>query len=307
MTMDIQKRNDERKGMLAASVAYTIFGFSYLFSKTALNLTEPLILLLARFSVTFLILNLLVLTKVCHVDFKSQKRYLLYPMLAGLMEPCLYFVLESYGLSYTTTSFTGMLSATTPIISAIASAIILREIPNLKQWVSIVLSICGVLMVSIGGSGGENTVLGVLCLVGAYLCGTFYHLTVRSCAHRFTPFEMTYLMFSVGFAFFTSMAFATYRGRTLPMLVDALSHTEFIVSVLYLGIGASVIAYFLVNVSLSKLPVARSTIFGNLSTVVSVASGVVIMRDPFSLYSAFAFLLILCGIFGVNFFKTKEM
>ncbi len=298
-------KTDERRGMLAATVAYTIFGFSYLFSKTALNITEPLILLLMRFSVTFLVLNLLVLTGICHVEFKSKKRYLLYPLLAGLMEPCLYFVLESYGLAYTTTSFTGMLSATTPIISAIAGALILHEIPNLRQWASIVLSIIGVLMVSIGGTGGENTVLGVLCLVGAYLCGTFYHLTVRQCSHRFTPFEMTYLMFSVGFVFFTSMAFSTYRGETLPMLTEALSHTEFIVSVLYLGIGASVIAYFLINVSLSKLPVARSTIFGNLSTVVSVASGVIIMGDPFSLYSAFAFLLILCGIFGVNFFKNK--
>ncbi len=305
MTTSLQTKKDERTGMLAATVAYTIFGFSYLFSKTALNLTEPLILLSVRFTVTFLVLNFLVLTGICHVDFKNKGRYLLFPLLAGLMEPCLYFVLESYGLSYTTTSFTGMLSATTPIISAIASAIILHEIPNFKQWASIVLSIAGVLMVSIGGSGGENTVLGVLCLVGAYLCGTFYHLTVRQCSHRFTPFEMTYLMFSVGFVFFVFMAFATYRTQTLPMIASAFSHTEFLIAILYLGIGASVIAYFLINVSLSKLPVARSTIFGNLSTVVSVASGVILMGDPFSLYSAFAFLLILCGIFGVNYFKDK--
>ena len=54
----------EKKGMLAATIAYSIFGLSYLFSKMALGVTEPMILLAVRFSVTFVILNLLVAFKI---------------------------------------------------------------------------------------------------------------------------------------------------------------------------------------------------------------------------------------------------
>jgi len=292
---------DEHKGMLAAAVAYTIFGFSYLFSKMALNVTEPLILLLARFSTTFVVLNLLVLTGVCKIRLQGKK--LLYPVFVGILQPCLYFVFENYGLSYTTTSFTGMISAVSPILTAILGALFLKEIPNWKQWISIVISICGVLMVSLGGSGGKNTVIGCLCLILAYFIGSFYSLMIRRCSETFTPFELTYVMFTVGFVFFAVLTFCTYRGETLPMLTAALTQWKCILAVLYLGIGASVGAYFLANYSIARLPVARATIFNNLSTVVSVTAGVVFMGDPFTWVSAAAFVLIMCGIVGVNKFK----
>ena len=293
---------DEHKGMLADTAAYIIFGFSYLFSKMAMNVTEPLILLLARFTTTFLVLNLLVLTGVCKIHLKGKS--LLAPIMVGILQPCLYFVFENYGLAYTTTSFTGMISSLSPIFTTILGALILKEVPNWKQWLFIAVSICGVLMVSLGGSGGENTITGCLCLIAAYFLGSFYSLTVRHCSDRFTPFELTYVMFTVAFVFFTVLTFGTYRGETLPMLTEALGHGQFILSVVYLGIGASVIAYFLANYALARLPVARATIFANLSTVVSVAAGVVLMGDPFTWVSAAAFVLILCGIAGVNKFKT---
>ena len=292
---------DEHKGMLAASVAYIIFGFSYLFSKMALGVTEPLILLLARFSTTFIVLNLLVLTGICKIRLKGKS--LLFPILVGILQPCLYFVFENYGLSYTTTSFTGMISAISPIFTAVLGALILKEVPNWKQWISILVSICGVLMVSLGGSGGENTVIGCICLILAYFIGSFYSLMIRRCSAQFTPFELTYVMFSVGFVFFAVLTVSTYRGETLPMLTAALTEWKFILPVLYLGIGASVGAYFLANYSIARLPVARASIFNNLSTVVSVAAGVIFMGDPFTWISAAAFVLIMCGIVGVNRFK----
>ena len=42
--------NNEKKGMLAAGIAYAIFGVSYLFSKMALEVAEPVTLLCCRFS-----------------------------------------------------------------------------------------------------------------------------------------------------------------------------------------------------------------------------------------------------------------
>ena len=63
---------EERKGMLAASVAYSIFGLSYLFSKMAMNVTEPMILLCVRFSVTLIILNLLRVFSVMKCSFKGK-------------------------------------------------------------------------------------------------------------------------------------------------------------------------------------------------------------------------------------------
>ena len=206
---------ETQKGMLAAAGAYTIFGFSYLFSKMALDITEPMILLCARFTVTFIILNLLVLTRVMKLDLREKNLW--GPILLGILQPVLYFILENYGLKYTTTSFTGMISAISPIFTAALGALLLRERPTGRQWMGIVISILGVILVSVGGTGGQNTVGGCICLLAAYFIGSFYSLYVRKLSRQFTPFELTYVMFTVGFVFFAVLAFAQYGRETVGM------------------------------------------------------------------------------------------
>lgn len=295
---------ETQKGMLAAAGAYTIFGFSYLFSKMALDVTEPMILLCARFTVTFLVLNLLVAARVLRLDLRGKRLW--GPILLGILQPVLYFILENYGLKYTTTSFTGMISAISPIFTAALGALLLRERPTGRQWIGIAVSILGVVLVSVGGTGGRNTVGGCICLLAAYFVGSFYSLYVRKLSKKFTPFELTYVMFTVGFVFFAVLAFAQYRGETVGMLRSALEHGEFIASILYLGGVASCGAYMMANYSLSRLTVARSTIFGNFGTVVSVLAGVVIMGDEFTWVSAISFAMIMGGIWIVNHFARSS-
>lgn len=295
---------EEKKGMLAAGVAYSIFGLSYLFSKMALNVTDVMILLCMRFTVTFLVLNLLVVFRVLKLNLKGKN--LLGPIGVGLIQPVLYFILENYGLANTTTSFTGITSSISPIFTALLGVVMLREKPNLKQWLCIGLSIGGVMMVSLGSTDGVNTPIGCACLLGAYALGSFYSILVRKLSEQFSAFELTYIMFSVAFVFFFGFAFVTHGAQTVTMIADALSHTEFIAAILYLGAAASVGAYMLANYSLARLPVTRSTIFNSFATIVSVLSGIIIMRDPFTRGSAFSFLLILAGVFGVNHFASDR-
>ena len=295
---------DEKKGMLAAGTAYSIFGLSYLFSKMALDVTEPMILLCVRFSVTFILLNLLLIFRVFKVHYRGKN--IGAAILVGIVQPVLYFVFENYGLKYTTTSFTGIIASVSPIFATVLGVICLKEIPGKKQWLGIGLAIIGVMMVSLGDTGGENTVIGCICLFLAYLLGAYYSILIRKLSGQFSAFEITYVMFVVGFIFFVIMAFVQFRGNTVAMIADALSHTEFIISCLYLGGLASVGAYMLSNYSLGRLPVSRSAIFGCLATVVSVLSGVIIMKDPFSWVSAIAFVLILGGVYMVNRFTGEK-
>lgn len=296
--------NREKKSMLAAGLAYSIFGLSYLFSKKALNVTEPAILLSCRFLVTLLVLNILALTGIMKLRLKGKK--LLGPIMLGVLQPVLYFIFENYGLKYTTTSFTGIISSMSPVFGAILGVIILKEKPNIKQWVCIFISIAGVLMVSLGTSSGENTIAGCLCLLAAYFVGALYSIIVRKLSEDYSSFELTYIMFTVGFIFFAAMSLVTYKGEAIRMAYDALSHSDFIISILYLGGVASVGAYMLVNYSLSSLTVTRSTVFSSFATIVSVLSGVIIMKDPFTAVSAVAFVFILAGVAGVNMFAKKE-
>lgn len=294
----------EKKGMLAAAVAYCIFGLSYLFSTLALNAAgDPILLLAVRFMITFAALNALVLTGAMKLSLRGKN--LLPAILLGLLQPVLYFVFENYGLMYTSTAFTGMVSSVSPIFTAMLGAVMLREMPTPRQWLFICVSIAGVMMVSLGANEGENTVLGCVCLLLAYFSGSFYSILVRRLSRTFSAFELTYIMFTVGFGFFGIFACVKY-GAALPGVLGGLMREpRFIGSALYLGLLASVCAYMLANYSLRHLPVARSTIFTSFSTVVSVLSGVVIMGDRFTLVSGVAFALMLAGVWGVNRFAAS--
>ncbi len=297
----------EKKGMLAATVAYCIFGFSYLFAKMALSIdgVEPMILLCSRSTVSFVVLNLLVFTKVFKINFRGKN---IWPaILLGILQPLIFSTLENYGVKFSTTSFTGLIASISPVFSAILGVFLLREKPNWKQWICIVLSISGVMMVSLGGGNeGQNTVIGCVCLITAYLVAALYSILSRKLSKGFTSVELTYVMFTVGFVGFSSMTFATYGKQTLPMLASAWSNQTFIIASLYLGILSAIVAYILINYAVANLPVSRATIFSSFTTLISVASGIIIMKDPFTWVSGVAFVLILFGVYGVNQFAKKE-
>jgi len=193
-----------------------------------------------------------------------------------------------------------MISALCPIFTAVLGAIFLRERPNRIQWLFSCVSILGVLLVSFGGSGGQNTVLGCVCLLGAYFSGSFYSLLVRRLSKDFSAFELTYIMFTVGFVFFLFLPFVQFGSSAAGMLAGALGHRDFVIAAIYLGAVSSVGAYMLANYSLARLPVARQSVFQNMSTVISVLSGVLIMGDAFTPVSLISFALILLGVWGVN-------
>ena len=199
-----------------------------------------------------------------------------------------------------------MVSSISPIFTAILGAVMLREMPTPRQWLFIFLSIAGVMMVSLGANEGQNTLVGCLCLLGAYFSGAFYSILVRRLSKTFSAFELTYIMFTVGFVFFGAFVFIKHGAGTVQVLTNAVTDVKFMTSALYLGVLASVCAYMLTNYSLRRLPVARATIFTSFSTVVSVASGVVIRGDSFTLISGIAFALMLIGVWGVNRFARTE-
>ena len=89
------------KAILAVICGNTIFGFSFIFSKMALQITVPSVLIAVRFLAAFVVLNLIVLIGRPRVEFSLKGKPLRYVLLLALFQPILYFLCESYGIVYT--------------------------------------------------------------------------------------------------------------------------------------------------------------------------------------------------------------
>lgn len=83
-----------------------------------------------------------------------------------------------------------------------------------------------------------------------------------------------------------------------------MTHAPFVLAILFLSVVASVLSYIALNRALEVLPVARTAVLINLSTVVSVLTGVLILHEPFGWISAVASAAILVGIWGVQRFAA---
>ena len=124
----------------------------------------------------------------------------------------------------------------------------------------------------------------------------------RSISDYFSPFERTYVMFALGSAVFTVVALVQCRND-LSVLAAPAAEPMFWVAVLYLAAGASVIAFMMVNYAVTYLSVARTTIYNNFSTVVSVLGGIIILNDSFTWVQIVGIVVILLGVFGVSWRK----
>lgn len=293
--------------LLAAITAAVIFGMSFMFSKLALEKTAPTVLLAVRFTVAVAAMTLVILVNALVgklrgrplFTFSLRGKPVYQLLLLGIVQPVAYFIFENYGILYTSSAVAGTIIAAVPVCCILMDVLVLHEKVTLKQVLCAVCAIGGVALISAGGAVMVSA-LGMLFLLLTMLSDTLYYGISHSAAKLFTPFEMTYVMFVVGMVVFIPVALLHAGGLTSPMILEPLQDGQFWLAVLYLGLLSSVMAYGLLNFANSHLSVSETSLFSNVTTVVSVLAGVVLLKEPFSVWQMLGVVIILVCVFVAN-------
>lgn len=287
---------------LAALAGYSIFGFSFLFSKTALNLTTPFVLLAVRFLTAFLMINVLVLVGAIKLNLKGKPIKML--LILGLVQPVLYFIFESYGIAMTTASFSGVMIGLVPVVGLVFDMIFMKERCTVLQAVFTVTSVVGVAMTTTGGFGTVS-VLGFVLLLGAVVTAVLYAIISRKTAEHFSPFERTYVMFALGSVAFTAMALVETKGNVAALAVP-LSNPTFWLCILYLSVVSSLCAFTAINFAVGHISAGRAMIFSNFTCVISAVAGVLILKESFTPLQLVGVVIIIISVFGVSWPGTPK-
>lgn len=282
--------------MLMALISNVIFGFSFLFSKQALSIADPLMLVSVRFLTAFVLMNILWKLNIVKVDLKGKNIMPL--LLIGLFQPFLYFICESYGLVYSSSSFAGIIIALAPIAGIIMGILFLKEIPTMKQILFSILSVFGVIILSVGDDMGNFSLIGLLFLLGAVFSAAMFNIQSRKVADKFSAVERTYVMFGVSTVLFSIVALI--KNPDMNAWVLPLTSTTFWMSIAYLAACSSVGAFLLLNTALTGLSVTRTLVFANVTTIVSVLAGIVLLHESFTMIQGIGILIVLIGVYGVN-------
>lgn len=289
----------------AVTVAHVLWGFSFLASLTAQR-TAPLLTLLShRFLLAFLLLCLLLPFRMGRLSLRGKGKRVLLLVLLGILDPLIYFLGEQYGLIHSTSIFSGVMIALIPLLSTLTAVPILGEKVSMGQLLFGLLSVAGVIGIGLlTGSSGHLDWIGVVCLLTAMVAAAAYTLLSRSLSREFSSFERTFLMMGMGALAFTVLALIRERGD-LAAYVAPLAEPSYLLSLLFLGLGCSVVSYLLLSYSISRLPVARESVFANLTTAVSVLAGALLLKEPFSWREGILCAVILLGILGVQWTEKK--
>lgn len=288
------------RAIASAVTVYVFWGFTFMASAIAQETVTPFLLLAYRFVISTLILAFPLIIGKKKLQFKGKNIRSL--LLLGLLEPCLYFIGEQYGVRFTNSSFSGIMIALIPIVTLFLAAVMLKERPTKAQWFFSILSIAGIIVITLSeSSGGQVNFLGFLCLLLAVITGSCYTVVSKKISDEFSVYERTLITQIMAAIFYSALAMIEHRND-LTALVEPIKSTDFLLAVLYLAVFASVLGYSMFNYSVANAPTAQIVVLCNLTTVISVLAGVFILGEPFSIFSAVGIIAVLTGIWGVQKF-----
>ena len=300
-------KNTKIRGIAAALVANIIFGFSFLFTTLALGTgASPLILVAARFTVAFLVLGILCLFGTVRINLKGKR--ILPVILMGLCQPFLYFIFETYGLKAVSSSVSGVIISTVPIAVILIHCLFFGGRVTLRQGVFSVLSVGGVIAVSILSDKGEMRFSygGAALLLLAVFSAAMFNILSNRESENFTPQERTFVMFAVAAVGFNILAPAVLRENYVSEICRAFSSPMFSVSVAYLAVVSSVAAFLLYNYATSSITVVEAASFSSVISICSVVAGITILKEKANFWQILCCAVIIFGVWGVNSSPVRQ-
>lgn len=291
--------NNQAKAIIAAIIATVIWGFSFMVTSIALNHTSVEMLISVRFIASFLIILILTILGAGKIDLKGKPLGLF--ILMGLCEPVVYFIAETNGIKYTTSSFSGLMISLIPVATALLSVVIIHEHLSLKRFLWIMLSVAGVVIISVDQTGqGAISLKGIIYLIVTIISASLFSILSRKISTQFTSFERTFVMMLMGCIAFTGNAIIHEKSHFISGFTAAVTNEYVMLPVVFLSLFCSVIAFFCMNYSMTYLEVNRAVIFTNITPVISVIAGVTLLGEPFSIILVIGIILILTGVYMVN-------
>ena len=299
--------NEKTKAYLAALSFSTIIGFSFLFTKVALGFASPLTNLAHRYTVAAIVLFILQQSKLIQVKLSKEDILSILPM--SLFYPLLFFMFQSFALQYISSSEAGILQALVPIITLILASVFLKEKTTFIQKFFLCLSVAGVIYIFLSKGanlGVETGILGFMLMLGSVFSNAINNILSKYKGGQYRAIDLTVVVILVGFLVFNSLSLVThFLSGNLMSYFEPLGHLSYLISILYLGILASIVTASLSIYAIVRLGASIVSVFGNLGTVLTIVAGAVFLHEPIYAYHLIGASLIIGGILGMNVINSK--
>ncbi|WP_245948333.1 DMT family transporter [Paenibacillus sambharensis] len=238
------------------------------------------------------------------------RKDLLAIMPMALFYPFLFFSFQTFGLVYTTSSEAGIIHATVPIFTMLLAASFLKEKSTWLQKLFTLLTVTGIVSIFVlkGVQFEAASLSGILLILLSALSSAAYSVLARRLTQRLPLLQLTFYMSLTGCIAFNLMAVARHAaGGTIHQYVEPFTHPAYLGALLYLGVMSSLVSSLLSHYALSIMTASRMSVFNNLSTIITIIAGAVILGEELRAYHYTGAALVITGVIGASLSREKAV
>lgn len=277
----------------ALCLIYLIWGMNWVVMKTANTFFPPITFVAYRF-----LFGALVLLSVwfwLHLPL-PKKKYWPWIFLTGILQMGLNNIAAQTSMLTLGAGMVSVLNYSMPIFAAVMAHFLLGERLTWRKGAGIVLAIAGMAVLMDVHAGGDVTAIciGLLSAVFWGLASIFVKLKLSDV----NPISLTTWQMVCA-----SLSLLAYTA-IVPQ-GEVIWNTESILCLIYNGVLASALAFFLWSWILQHIEVSKASVAVLAVPVVGVVGGILCLGEPMTLHIFFGMIMIMAGIYIVVTHKRQ--
>ncbi len=276
---------------LAVILSMIFWALSFVWVKEVYAVYGPLTTVLFRLVIASVLL--MVFAFLTGKMVKIERKDLTAFILLSLFEPFLYFMGESYGLLYVSSTVGAIIVATIPLFSPIAASRFHGEKLSVRTFVGIIISFLGVSVVVFDNSFNLTaSPLGIALEFLAVASAIGYIVVLKNLAVKYNPSAIIAYQNLFGIIYFLPLwlIFEYKDFSATPFNFPAFA------GILKLSVFASCIAFILYAHSVKRLGINSVNIFINIIPVFTAIFAWYILGEPLTLRKFFGIVIVISGL-----------
>ncbi len=281
-------------GHIAAIVTVAMWGYSFVSSKVLLdNGLGPVHIYFYRFVLAYLMVLFISHKRLWASNWRDEGLFVVCALTSG----SLYFIAENTALQYTLTTNVSLLTSLSPLITTMLVGLVYKtEKFGIGTWLGSAIAVAGVACVVFNSSTSlEVRPLGDFLALAAAFSWAFYSLILRRLNAHYDVWFITRKTFFYGIL--TSIPFLIFEPES-QSVATIISRPEVYANLLFLGLGASTIAYVLWAYTVKTVGAVKANNYMYLQSIVTLIVSAIVLGEHVNFIGYLGIFLILAGLWA---------
>jgi drug/metabolite transporter (DMT)-like permease len=203
------------------------------------------------------------------------------------------------GLKYVSGAVGGVIIGSSPVVTALLSAMLIRDVPLRAVWAGAGLSFAGVGLVSVAGfqAVGEQPLLGSTLVFLGVVSWALYSIGSRAVMERVSALTVNWTTLLVATALQIPLLWTD--RKMLDAGTASVTMSDWL-ALGYLVVFATAVAQQAWLFGVKGVGPSRASVLGNLTPVAAIGLSALILNEPVGLIEVIGIVLILAGVWVVN-------